>query len=290
MIRGLDFYQHSLQLIQQQPNFTIRFDNVDHVFSSEYTTGIMVKGKPLHCDYVFNSILFNQPVLREKHYWLLQHFKGFTVETEDNCFRPEQATLMDFRTSQEHGTAFYYVLPFSPRHALVEYTFFSAELLKKEVYDQGLRDYLEKILGIRNYKITESEFGVIPMTNFRFSPGQNRIINLGTAGGQTKGSSGYTFNFIQKHSRALVNQLIKTGQPFIHKTGGRFSFYDSLLLQILHRNILTGEKIFSELFSKNPPHRVLKFLDNETTPSEELGIITSLPAMPFLKAAINQLI
>src|SRR6476469_9656143 len=79
MIRGIDFYNFCLEKISQSPNFTIRLDKVDHVFSSERTTGIMVNGEAVHSEFVFNSILFKKPQLHEKHYWLLQHFRGWLI-------------------------------------------------------------------------------------------------------------------------------------------------------------------------------------------------------------------
>src|SRR5438309_10959702 len=127
------------------------------------------------------------------------------------------------------------------------------------------------------------------MTNFRFSEGQNNIVNIGTAGGQTKGSSGYTFNFIQKHSKALVEELIRCGDPFISPASSRFFFYDSVLLNILYRKTLSGERIFTDLFRKNKPATVLRFLDNQTSLPRDLSIIATLPFRPFLKAAMEQL-
>jgi lycopene beta-cyclase len=290
MIRGIDFYQYCLECIRNQPNFTIRFDAVDHVFSSEITTGVMAAGEAIHSEYVFNSIVFEKPQLSGKEYWMLQHFRGWMLESEDAPFSPDVATLMDFRTDQEAGTAFFYVLPFSPKSALIEYTLFSPELLRQEEYEHGLRTYIKDVMKIKNYTVTSEESGVIPMTNFPFLPRQNNIINIGTAGGQTKGSSGYTFNFIQKHSAEITARMIATGKPFLPAGWSRFSFYDSVLLNILHHKTLSGEKIFSDLFKKNPAPKVLQFLDNETSLAEEVGIISSLPTMPFLKAAIEQIL
>jgi lycopene beta-cyclase len=289
MIRGIDFYHFCFERIAKQSNFTFLCSKIDHIFSSDVTTGVMVNGTAIHSQYIFNSILFNRPVLSPKQYWLLQHFKGFIIETAAEVFHPECATLMDFRTTQENGTAFCYVLPFSPTKALVEYTLFSKELLTEGAYREGIQNYIADVLKISEYKIIEEEFGVIPMTNFRFMQHQNHIINIGTAGGQTKGSSGYTFRFIQKHSRALVKQMVKSSVPFIANKSSRFSFYDSVLLNILSNNILSGEEVFTSLFKKNIPENVLKFLDNETSLSEDISIIRSLPAVPFLKAAIWQL-
>ncbi|HYO20786.1 MAG TPA: lycopene cyclase family protein, partial [Flavisolibacter sp.] len=143
-------------------------------------------------------------------------------------------------------------------------------------------------LHLTDYKVTDQEFGIIPMTNHKFTPGQNKIVNIGTAGGQTKGSSGYTFYFIQQHSKAIVAQLIKSGKPFLPKPAPRFHFYDSVLLHILQHNTLPGKQIFSTLFQYNRTADVLTFLNNESSLTQELKIISSLPTMPFLKAAIQQ--
>jgi lycopene beta-cyclase len=193
--------------------------------------------------------------------------------------------------SQQYGTTFVYVMPFSETQALVEYTLFTESLLDKQQYEDGLQCYIKDILKIDSYKIIEEEFGIIPMTNHSFPLVNGGIINIGTAGGQTKASSGYTFNFIQKHSARMVQNLIKRNNPFIPLPGGpgRFKFYDSVLLHILKHRQLAGDKIFTQLFKKNKPRQVLRFLDNESSLLTELKIISSLPTWPFLKAALRQL-
>ncbi|NDA64318.1 MAG: lycopene cyclase, partial [Chitinophagia bacterium] len=59
--------------------------------------------------------------IKSKSYHLLQHFKGWMIETSEDCFDPDKATFMDFRVSQQSGTTFVYVLPVTNRRALVEY-------------------------------------------------------------------------------------------------------------------------------------------------------------------------
>jgi lycopene beta-cyclase len=288
MIRGIDFYNYCLKTIRGQRNFSVIHDTVEDTFSEE-NTGVIVNGERIRSSFVFNSILFQKPALSPKQYWLLQHFKGLLIETDTPVFDPEVATLMDFRMDQQPGTAFCYVLPFSPTRAMVEYTLFSPELLKPEAYDSGLEQYIGKVLRIPSYRILDQEFGVIPMTNFKFPRRKGNIINIGTAGGQTKGSSGYTFNFIQKHSAELVQQLHSAGTPSPSANKKRFSFYDSVLLNILQKRTLEGKDIFTRLFKSNKPGLVFKFLDNETSLSEDLRIISTLPTAPFTKAAIQQL-
>jgi lycopene beta-cyclase len=293
LIRGIDFYNYCLEQIAKQPNITFSNAHVASVFSDAANgTGVVLEdGTMLYADYIFNSILFQKPILNPKQYWLLQHFKGWFIETGKPAFDETVGTLMDFRTDQKRGATFFYVLPFSPTQALVEYTLFSKEVLPDDVYENALHQYVEHTLEIKNYDVKEKEFGVIPMSNYTFPSRQHNIINIGTAGGQTKASSGYTFKFIQTHSKALVEALRRGDAPFSKPHGaGRFHFYDSVLLNILYNNTLRGADIFADLFRKNDPEQVLKFLDNQTTLPEELGIISTLPTLPFLKAAIKQLL
>lgn len=289
LIRGIDFYDHCFDIIKKQSNIEILYGEVTEMTSDKKKASLTVDGETYSANYIFNSLLFQRPLLKKKEHYLLQHFKGWSIQTEIPAFNPGEATLMDFRTDQQHGTTFVYVMPFSETKALVEYTLFSEKLLEPVQYEEGLREYIVKNLRIDSYKIAETEFGVIPMTNHRFSLNEGNIIHIGTAGGQTKASSGYTFGFIQKHSASIVQKLIAGNKPICNKIKGRLRFYDSILLYILQNKKLAGEKIFSALFKKNKPQRVLRFLDNESTLSNELKIISSLPTLPFLKAALKQL-
>jgi len=127
------------------------------------------------------------------------------------------------------------------------------------------------------------------MTNRKFPFYENDRYNIGSAGGQTKASSGYTFKFIQKKSQIIVDSLIKgSSLKQFASTSKRFRFYDNTLLYILYHRKLQGKDIFTRMFAKNDPIQVLKFLDNESTLTEELKIISTLPTFPFLKAALKQ--
>jgi lycopene beta-cyclase len=287
MIRGIDFYDYCFQRLNNQLNFEFLHGKVERLLPGA-PTGVVVNGETIFADFVFNSILFEKPLLSKKQHWFLQHFKGWQVKTPTPVFNTGAATLMDFRISQQHGTAFCYVLPYSPNEALIEYTLFTPGLLKPEEYDEGLKHYIEDLLRISSYQITDTEFGVIPMTNYPFPKQQGNIVNIGTAGGQTKGSSGYTFYFIQQHSKAIVASLQKTGKPFTESASFRFPFYDSVLLQVLQTGSMPGKQIFSTMFKKNTVTDVLQFLNNESSLVQELKIISSLPTLPFLKAAAQQ--
>ncbi len=290
MIRSIDFYNYVLQEAEKHSKVTFIYGNVEAAGNEGNKGLVIVNGERYTADYVFNSILFAKLVIPANKHYLLQHFKGFTIETKETVFNPLEATLMDFRVSQQHGTAFVYVLPVSRNRALVEYTLFTKELLPESEYNAALHNYISSYLNIKSYTVAEQEFGVIPMTDITFVKQIGKVINIGAAGGQTKASTGYTFQFIQKHSEKLVADLLKYGypkneEPFFDK---RFRIYDSTLLNILSNNKLPGDKIFADLFQKNPVDRVLRFLDNESTLEDEINLMGTLPQSAFMKAALKE--
>ena len=295
MIRGIDLYTTVLSKAKQHANVDIIYEEVQSVFSNESYAVVKTSEKEFHAAYVFNSIVFTdwkQQALQQKNvYVLLQHFKGWMIQTPGNIFDERIATFMDFRVSQDKGTTFVYVLPVVKNKALIEYTVFSDEILLDKDYDAALENYITSTLNIKKYNILHTEFGVIPMTNYAFSKGDNRIINIGIAGGNTKASSGYTFQFIQKHTAKIIEALLHEKNPLLIKSffEKRFNVYDSILLNVLHHKKMSGDKLFAQLFKNNTVQSILKFLDNETSLKEELKIMNSVSLKTFLPAAIKEI-
>jgi lycopene beta-cyclase len=117
------------------------------------------------------------------------------------------------------------------------------------------------------------------------------LINIGTAGGWTKASSGFTFQFIQKKTIAITQALVKEKSPIIKKklSDKIFDLYDATLLNVLVNKKMTGRDVFYYLFSKQNATTILKFLDNETSLAEDLKILSSVPTSIFLPAALKEL-
>lgn len=288
MIRSIDFYRHTDKILAENQHITILQGNVEDLYTENELACAIIDGEKYTADYVFSSIPQTQIKKQERFQYLLQHFMGWMIETDQDVFNAERATLMDFKTAQQPGTAFVYVLPITSKLALVEYTVFSEQLLKEEDYIYALKTYIGEQLQCTHYQVKAREYGVIPMSNHPIQSQKGRIIYLGTAGGLTKGSTGYTFRFIQKHTAAIVAQLLKSGKPDIPALfPKRFRTYDATLLHVLGSGRISGEEVFSTMFAKNKATQILKFLDNETTPMEELQIFRTLNKKEFARALLN---
>ena len=255
-INGLDFYELVFKKISKHKN--IHFLNQKVVDFTELGNHCIVKTEQetFTCNKIFNSIYNPEVVTTQTKFPLIhQHFIGWFIKSKEAVFTPNCATFMDFSVEQKGNTRFMYVLPTSKNEALLEYTLFSKNLLSKEEYEAEIQKYIEN-LGITEYEIIEKEQGNIPMTCYPFwKHNTKNIINIGSAGGWTKASTGYTFKNAYKKSKALVQFLEKSISTSLDMTDFRkfhkkdkFWFYDLLLLDILGSKNELGSKIFSSMF------------------------------------------
>ena len=229
------------------------------------------------------------PPARPGRVALLQHFRGWTVRTSEDRFDPSVAGLMDFRPPQPPGgVAFGYVLPTSPREALVEYTEFSREVLSDEAYESALVDWTSGVLELGPFEVLAVEQGAIPMTDAPFPRRvSDRVFRLGAAGGATRPSTGYTFSAAQRQARAVSAALRDGRDPEPPPAySARHLRMDALLLRALDGGHLDGARFFAGLFERQPTERVLRFLDGSTSLREDLAVMASAPRAPMLRALL----
>ena len=294
MIQAGDFYAHVLQLAEKHANVVFSNNKILEINDNGKEAEVKTDSGIYTSTYVFNSTGLFHPKMNEKN-TLLQHFMGWYIKTSEPVFNSNVGTLMDFRLNQQHGATFMYVLPTTSTDALVEYTLFSEKTLKEEEYIRELEKYIQDELKVNDYEITHREFGVIPMSMARFRRymgAGNRIINIGTAGGFTKPSTGYTFQFVQKHLEQVALRLKNGQSPAVNPSlrEKMFYWYDMTLLQVLLSEKVSGEKIFSSLFGKVDPEKILAFLANESSFWDEFKIRNSVPILPFMIAGMKQFV
>lgn len=289
-IRSIDFYQHVLSYLKQFPNVSFVQEEISEISSSGNECTLITSLNTYVSTYLFNSV-YRKPELLKGEQYLLQHFKGVRIRTAAAIPPVSEAYLMDFRTEQTHGTTFFYTLPMAANELFVEYTLFSESKLPLSTYDHRISIYLSEVLKIDDYQVLEEEFGAIPMTSHPFKRFDGNIIHIGTAGGDTRGSTGYTFTNIQKTVGNILQSYQLRGNPFFEKEaiGQKHQLYDATLLNVLARKKYKGHQLFSDLFIKTPAYRIFAFLDAETSFFHDLYIMKSLRVIPFLRSFIAAL-
>ncbi len=290
-IRNGDYRNKILELSRQFKNVDLLESNVFGFESRADMAVVQTEEGEFHGRWIFQSVM-NSPQVEQSvsDISLIQHFVGWEIEVQDkkNYFSPSKATLMDFDTPQQKGLTFFYVLPFTHWRALVEYTIFSESTMKQEQYEKVIGTYIKERFHLSDscYRIVRKEKGAIPMDD-REVPGyfNNRTLNIGTVGGTTKPTTGYTFTRAHHHSREIVDALTagKAPKPF-SGSKNRFKVYDMMLLYLLRNEQKNSRKIFHDLFDKNSIDRILQFLAEETHFFQEIAIFSKLPYPPFFRS------
>ena len=229
--------------------------------------------------FIFNSV----PSIKKDHNKLWQHFCGIEIKTQNNFFDEEIFNLMDFDCDQEESVHFFYTLPYSKTTALIETTWLSKmNDNSQKNYDRQIEDYIENHLKLKNYKITYKEEGAIPLFHPNYEKEKNKI-NIGTAGGMTRLSTGYTFLNIQEHSKYIrenIENIVSTKKYKIHN---KYQFLDEIFLRVLEKHPEKMPDIFFKMF-KASPKTVIKFLSNKSNFFEDLSVIFKMPKLTFIKA------
>ena len=290
MIRSEKFYNNLWRSINLKPNISFIEDRA--VSWTETEKGVTVS--TIKSAYfglkLFNSIPNKELYETQQQYPVLQqHFMGWFVKTKTDCFDDSIASFMDFNIPQNGNTRFMYVLPIDKNMALFEYTLFSKDLLKHSDYEDAIKDYLNQ-KKITDFEILEKETGSIPMTSFKFEElNSKNILNIGTAGGWTKASTGYTFNNTSKKTKDLVVFLKTENDLTQFSKRTKFWFYDLLFLDVLATNNGKGSTVFSDMFKRVNAKTILKFLDEESTFLQDLKIMSSVSPKLFLSAIFKRI-
>jgi len=258
------FYKKVNEKLKQNKNINF-FKNIDEINTKN--------------SFIFNSV----PELSANNNGLWQHFCGVEIETKNNFFDDEIFNLMDFDCEQRKSVHFFYTLPFTKNKALVETTWLSIMNDDSEKdYQNQIKKYLENHLNLKEYKINYKEEGAIPL----FYP-SNKIeknkINIGTAGGMTRLSTGYTFLNIQEHSKFIRKNLENITQTKLFGIQKKYQFLDKIFLRVIKKNSENMPDIFFKMFSSSS-NAVIKFLSNKSNILEDFSIILKMPKLTFIKA------
>ena len=233
-----------------------------------------------------NSFIFNSlPSLQNNKSNLWQHFYGIEIETDKDFFGDNILNLMDFDCDQRKNVHFFYVLPFSKNKAMIETTWLSKEDKSLKDYESQIINYIDR-LGLKDYKINFKEQGAIPLFH-SISDNEKNKINIGTAGGMTRLSTGYTFLNIQEHSKYIRMNIKNIENIKKFEIKKKYQFLDNIFLKVLKKYPEKMPNIFSNMFNASSD-TVIKFLSNKSNILEDFLVILKMPKLIFIKALLKK--
>jgi lycopene beta-cyclase len=290
MIKGIDFYTHIKSILAKKVNVRFVKAGINKIVDIGSAVQVQTEAGDFIGRKAFNSI-FNPSIVNNQsgYAYLKQHFVGLFIKAETPVFDPTVATFMDFDIPQKGNTRFMYVLPSSSTEALIEYTLFSPDLLKYEEYLEEIEKFIHEQIGIYDYTIVDRESGNIPMTCYPFhKQNTNNILHIGSAGGWTKASTGYTFRMSSKYSASLLKFLIKSEELSRFHKKNRYWYYDLIFLDVLNKHNEKGHEVFASIFKNHKLEKIFRFLDEEASLLEDLSIMQKTkPMSEFIKSAFT---
>jgi lycopene beta-cyclase len=289
-IRSIEFYEYSKAILNEYKHFKFIKEQVEAV-SEKDNIKVKTNLNEYTAFHIYDSrIPENFYNTSQNYISITQHFKGWVIKTKNAHFNPESLIMMDYRLKDGNQTTFTYVLPFSKTEALIEFTYFTSEIVNEATYDSFIKTYIKDYLKIDDYSIVETEMGQIPMTNFPFEKyNTENITKIGTGGGWVKGSSGYSFKHTEKKAAKIIENLKENKLPSKGLFKNKYKFYDKVFLKVLKDNNDKGEWIFQQFYDKNTIQTMFRFLDEESSFLEELKIMWSLFSWSFIKAFFKTL-
>lgn len=274
-------------LLAAAPGFARLTGRVESIEDGTRAARVTVDGTVVEARYVLDSVLgppqpAGGPVLA---------FTGREVRAQEPVFDERVATLIDLRVPQVGGVCFCYLLPMTSTRALVELARFAAAGVTSSEDEATLVRYAQRSLDGARSTVLRREGGVLSLT----PPGPRRagarILAIGRPGGLLKPTTGYAYDRMQRDAVAVAASLGRVGHPFaLPRARWRHRALDAVLLGLLATEPERVADTFVRLFRDLPTPLVLRFLDEDTTLAEEARIVSVLPPVPFLHAALRTVV
>lgn len=229
------------------------------------------------------------PSIHTKHDGLVQCFYGQEIAVDIDIFDDAMVQLMGALKCGELGLEFVYILPFSPRHALIEFTCFSPSVVSITILKKRLKAVIQEMMSSNNFHVLREESAALPMyhVNQNVSNSNPNIVYAGISGGAMRASTGYSFlncyRWAQKYARELKDKKTPvTNEPI----NCLYKKMDAVMLKVLRDDISVGVTIFSQMFKKVKPDSFARFMSERATLFDIFSVISAMPKQVFVRSAL----
>lgn len=217
---------------------------------------------------------------------LWQSFLGHEIECAEDRFDPGTARLMEFPSARGGRISFLYMLPFSPRRALVEMTVFDPAPFGPDDLAEALDNLVAEEIGGAKHVVLRTEHGVLPMGQVVAPPGRKEDghVKVGLTAGGARPASGFAFQRIQKWAAACAAALLAGRAPITHAPDPWITrAMDALFLRVLRAHPEEAPRLFVALFALRDPGGLIRFMSDGATLVDYGAIIVALPPGLFLR-------
>ena len=269
--------------------------NNDHVLSTtkgEITCKHIIDTRPPVFGYAYSQTSSCQAPLPEKIPGtpLYQIFFGIEVTVEKDIFDPATVQLMADMTHDEHGLQFMYVLPFSAKQALIEYTCFTSLLFTPEKLRQKCLQKVQQMVQEAPYQIVREEGAFLPLGLPKREGGKQNWIYAGIPGGSLRKSTGYAFIRTQRWAKRCAAALVKGDKPIpMHCDTTLREYLDNIFLQVMETYPELSTEIFMTMGKHLSADTFARFMMEKSTLRDYVRVISAMPAAPFLNQALKRL-
>lgn len=220
---------------------------------------------------------------------LAQLFSGVEVEAAHDVFAPEMVTLMGNLRASAGAVAFDYILPLSPRRALVEHTVLTTRPHDPALLDGACDASVSSLCGT-GVTILRRERGWLPMGLPRSRQTPGPVIRAGTPGGAVRPSSGYAFRRIQTWAARCAESLIERDQPLTSPLDPPArSLMDRVFISALTNDTDGAPDDFRRMAMALDGDGFARFMSDEATLADWGRVVAGLPKIRYLKAAARVL-
>jgi len=286
MVSSADYYADALSAIGKSGRVTLRLDTragtvtADNGCYRVETTAGPVRGR---------FIIDTRPpsLARIKAAPLAQLFSGLEVRVERDVFDPRTATLMGNMTAEGGRLSFDYILPFSPRHALIERTVFTTAPEEPATLDGPCLARVEALCG-SGASIVRQERGWLPMGLPDAPSADGAVIRAGLSVGALRPSSGYAFKRIQRWASVCADSLVSSGKPSVEFADPvALRVMDQVFLRAMTHSIGGAPGDFVRIARALNGDRFARFMSDEATRADWLKVIAALPKTRYLAATVS---
>jgi lycopene beta-cyclase len=284
------FYREALQKVSSCPQATLlQGVSVDSIESkSDHAILRLSDGQNITAAWAFDS----RPPQDSSAPWC-QIFRGLELHSPQANLDTATVRLMDFQSAGPDGIRFFYVLPLDQHTALVEDTWLVPNGKNPQFSDEAILTYAQKNLSPASWQIRHREegnlpMGLLPSANSAVKNSQ-RNIPWGTPAGAVRASSGYAFSRIQRASESMAHHWSQhqCARPAIAHESKLLAWMDRVFLRVMERHPERVPEFFSRMFDQVPPDALVRFLESEPRTTDVFRVMRSLPAAPFLAAALR---